>query len=116
DTYREWNALTEQQKDVNRLAADHLPTKVRAIGLDPADGPRLATAWQSLDESQLDQLARMEHERWAAPLRMAGWKPGPRDDARRIHNNLVPYDELDQGTKDYDIEQVRAVPMYLGLV
>ncbi len=61
-------------------------------------------------------LARMEHERWAAPLWMAGWKPGPRDDTRRIHPNLVPYDELDQGTKNYDIEQVRAVPMYLGLV
>ena len=114
DTYRAWDALTEQQKDVNRLAADHLLTKVRALGLDPADREGLVAAWQSLDDAQVDQLARMEHERWAAPLWMAGWTPGPRDDTRRIHPNLVPYDELDDDTKNYDIVQVRAVPEYLG--
>jgi hypothetical protein len=108
--------MSNESDDVNRLADDHLPVKVRALGLDPADRDGLVAAWQSLDESQLDQLARMEHERWAAPLWMAGWKSGPRDDSRRIHNNLVPYDELDQGTKNYDIEQVKAVPRYLGLV
>jgi len=106
--------MSNESDDVNRLAADHLLTKVRALGLDTAYRDGLVAAWQSLDESQLDHLARMEHERRAAPLWMAGWKPGPRDDSRRIHPNLVPYDELDQGTKDYDIEQVRAVPSYLG--
>jgi hypothetical protein len=108
--------MSNESDDVNRLAADHLLTKVRALGLDPADREGLVAAWQSLDDAKVDQLARMEHERWAAPLWMAGWTPGPRDDTRRIHPNLVPYDELDQGTKNYDIEQVRAVPMYLGLV
>jgi hypothetical protein len=115
ETYRDWDALTEQQKDVNRLAADHLLTKVRALGLDPGDRGAIASAWKSLAPGQIEMLARMEHERWAAPLAIAGWIPGSRNDDLRTHPNLVPYDELDQGTKDYDIEQVMAVPLYLGL-
>jgi voltage-gated potassium channel Kch len=113
DTYRDWDRLTEEQKDANRLAADHLETKVRAIGCDPSAREAVKAVWAALDVEQLEMLARIEHERWAAPLWMAGWLPGPRDDARRIHPNLVAYDELDQGTKDYDIEQVKALPTYL---
>ena len=73
----------------------------------------MKAAWAKLDAGVLDILARMEHERWAAPLWLANWESGPRNDARRIHNNLVPYDELDQGTKDYDTEQVKAAVQYL---
>jgi hypothetical protein len=113
DTYRDWDSLTEEQKDVNRLAADHLETKVRAIGCDPSALDTVKAAWEALDTEKLEMLARIEHERWAAPLWMAGWSPGTRDDERRMHPNLVAYDELDKPTKDYDMEQVRALPNYL---
>jgi hypothetical protein len=111
-TYRDWVDLTEEQKDVNRLAADHIPVKIRAVGLDPDAGPSLHAAWAGLDARQLDMLCRMEHERWAAPLWMAGWTPGIRDDSRRIHDNLVPYDELNEGTRKYDLEQVEMAVNY----
>jgi hypothetical protein len=110
--YRDWDDLTEEQKDGNRLAADHISIKIRAAGLDPDAGPSLHAAWQALDPSQLDMLCRMEHERWAAPLWMAGWTAGIRDDSRRIHDNLVSYDELNDGTKKYDREQVKMAASY----
>ena len=40
---------------------------------------------------------------------------GERDDAARTHPNLVPYDDLDQSTKDYDTEQVKQAAGYLQI-
>ena len=110
--FKRWEDLTEAQRDDNRSAGDHIEVKIRAAGLDPKQSD-LEEVWAKLDSDTLDMLSRMEHERWAAPLWLANWEAGPRDDARRIHNNLVPYDELDQGTKDYDTEQVKAAVQYL---
>ena len=110
--FKQWEDLNEAQRDENRSAGDHIEVKIRAAGLDPKQ-PNLKDVWAKLDSDTLDILSRMEHERWAAPLWLANWESGPRNDARRIHNNLVPYDELDQGTKDYDTEQVKAAVQYL---
>lgn len=113
EAYRDWDDLTEEQKDANRLAADHISVKIRAAGLNPnAGASSLRDAWQALDASQLDMLCRMEHERWAAPLWMAGWTAGIRDDSRRTHDNLVPYDKLDEGTRNYDLDQVKMAADY----
>ena len=112
DTYRGWDELTEEQKEGNRLAADHISVKFRAVNLATNAGAALQEAWGALDAAQLDMLCRMEHERWAVPLWMAGWVAGERDDALRKHPNLVPYDELDEGTRNYDLEQVRMSAAY----
>ena len=104
--------MSNESKDVNRLAADHLLTKVRALGLDPADREGLVAAWQSLDDAQVDQLARMEHERWAACRWMAAWTVGERNEGFGIHPNLVPYDELDEGTRIYDLKLVEMAASY----
>lgn len=112
DTYRAWEDLTEEQKDANRLAADHIAVKFRAVGVDRDSGPSLRVAWGGLDARQLDVLCRMEHERWAAPLWMAGWIAGERNDVLGLHPNLVPYDELDEGTRNYDLEQVKMAASY----
>jgi hypothetical protein len=112
-TFKPWSQLSEEQKDANRLAADHLETKVRSVGLDPKN-PELESEWKKLSDDQLDILSRMEHERWAAPYWMAGWKNGPRDDSRRIHPCLTPYDDLDKDTKKYDMDQVRKTAVYIS--
>ena len=104
--------MTEEQKEGNRLAADHISVKFRAVNLATNAGAALQEAWGALDATQLGMLCRMEHERWAAPLWMAGWVAGERDDALRKHPNLVPYDELDEGTRNYDLEQVRMSAAY----
>jgi hypothetical protein len=74
--------------------------------------------WNNLSDDQLEMLSRVEHERWAAPLWMAGWQKGANDQgktdySRRLHPNLVAYDALDEGTKKYDRDQVRKTAEYL---
>jgi hypothetical protein len=112
-TFKSWSELSEEQKDANRLAADHLETKVRSVGLDPKN-PNLVSEWKNLPDDQLEMLSRMEHERWSATYWMAGWKEGARDDSRRMHPNLVVYDALDDGTKKYDLDQVLKTAEYLS--
>jgi hypothetical protein len=104
--YKPWDKLTEEQKSDNRSAADHIAVKIRAAGLDPSD-PELNRKWQSLDPATLDMLSRVEHERWCAVKWLGGWRLGERCDERKVHNNLVAFDELDEATKDFDLQQVK---------
>lgn len=111
-TYRPWDQLNEEQKGASRSQADHIPFKVRALGLDPATVRR--SDWEKLTAEQVELLARLEHVRWAAYLWMTGWTFAPeRNDSKKQHPNLVPYDDLDEPTKDYDREAVRHLGEYL---
>ena len=58
----------------------------------------------------LEPLAELEHNRWNAQRRMDGWRWAdvPRkDEQRRIHPDLVEYDQLADGVKEYDRAIVR---------
>ncbi len=48
------------------------------------------------------KLLKAEHNRWWAERLLSDWRVGVRDDSRRIHPNLVPFEELDESTKDID--------------
>lgn len=112
-TFKVWGELSEEQKGASRSQADHIPFKLRAVGLNPATAT--AADWARLSAAEIETLARMEHARWAAYYWMTGWTLAPeRDDARKQHPNLVGYNELDEATKDYDRAAVRNVGIYLG--
>ena len=50
-----------------------------------------------------EALARNVHEVWAAGRLAAGWKYGPvRDDERKEHPCLIPFEDLPEEEKDYD--------------
>lgn len=61
-----------------------------------------------------EQLARNTHENWSSQRLAEGWRYGPvRDDARKEHPGLVPYDELSESEKQYDrttaLETLKAI-------
>lgn len=50
-----------------------------------------------------EALARNVHEVWAAVRLAEGWRYGPvRDEARREHPCLVPYEALPEAEREYD--------------
>ena len=50
-----------------------------------------------------EQLARNVHEVWSANRIKEGWKYGEeRDDLRKTHPCLVPFEELPESEKEYD--------------
>lgn len=61
-----------------------------------------------------EMLAKNTHENWARQRMDEGWRYGPeRNDERKEHPSLVPYEELSESEKDYDrrtaIETVKTI-------
>ncbi len=51
----------------------------------------------------IEAMAKNVHETWAENRISQGWSYGEqRDDSRRLHPCLVPYEELPEEEKDYD--------------
>jgi hypothetical protein len=50
-----------------------------------------------------EQIAAYVHDVWAAGRIAEGWQYGPeRNDERKEHPGIVPYDELPENEKEYD--------------
>lgn len=111
-----WDQLTEEMHESNRRLMIHLPAKLASAGVDlshwlgtglPADGISIPDLRR--DPARLEQLAELEHLRWMAERRLSGWQHGPtRDNLRRRHPDLVPWDQLPEASKRFDREIVLA--------
>lgn len=54
-------------------------------------------------EEITESLSKNVHEVWAAGRIAAGWKYGPvRDEIKKEHPCLIPYEDLSEEEKDYD--------------
>ncbi|MBI3270966.1 MAG: NAD-binding protein [Planctomycetes bacterium] len=117
-TNRVWAELSESAKDGGRQQADHIRVKLRAVGRTTvAAGSPEAEPDFRFSPAEVELLARVEHARWCAWRYLEGWTYGPtRDDARKLHDCLVPYDELSEGMKQFDRDAVEEVPRYLQVV
>lgn len=70
-----------------------------------------------LDQSLLqlvEMLARNTHDVWSQQRITDGWRYGPyRDDQKKEHPGLIPYEQLDESEKEYDrrtaIEVLKAI-------
>lgn len=50
-----------------------------------------------------EQLAENAHEVWAQRRMAEGWRYGPqRDEVKKEHPSLVPYENLPESEKEYD--------------
>ena len=50
-----------------------------------------------------EQLAKNTHEVWASARVSEGWQYGEtRDDTKKLHPCIVPYEDLTEVEKDYD--------------
>ncbi len=51
----------------------------------------------------VEALAKDVHEQWAAARMRDGWQYGPaRNDQKKLHPCLIPYEELPESEKEYD--------------
>jgi len=108
-SWQEWDRLAYTFKRENRSQADHHLFKLRQIAC------RLRNSTGSpafvFEDDELGNLAIAEHSRWNASRLIAGWRYGAeRNDAQKIHPDLVPYDQLTEVVKDYDRDAIRNLP------
>lgn len=51
----------------------------------------------------IEEMAKNVHEVWAQNRIKDGWRYGPvRDDVKKTHPCLIPYEDLSENEKDYD--------------
>lgn len=110
ESARSWGQLRETYRQSNRRAADHVKAKLASAGCFVPSGFRLS-ALDNLSlttpEALAEAMAELEHRSWCAGLRIDGWRAGRRrDNARRFHDNLVPYGRLSESVKAYDRDQI----------
>ena len=112
---KQWGELTEEQKDSNRSQADHISLKIRTAGHTPDITAKAWHEWCATSPNVVESLSRMEHERWMAHAYLAGWTyAAQRDDSKKQHPDLVPYDLLDDGSKEFDRKTVEGLADYLA--
>lgn len=106
-----WDTLPESSRRANRRAADHIWTKLEAVGyrIDRRDQalPRLVDQGARLEEpATLSALAELEHDRWWADRVVDGWQYGPvRDNQTQVHPDMRPCAELEDTARSKDAEQ-----------
>jgi hypothetical protein len=111
-----WDALPERLKESNRRQADHIGIKLQAAGCEIVPLARWDAAQFRFTPGEIDQLAQLEHVRWAEELRREGWTyaPGMRDEARHTHPALLPWDQLSEADKEKNRAVVRELPTFLA--
>jgi hypothetical protein len=113
---RPWKALDEELKESNRRQADDIPKKLRAIGCGfrPAVG-RKPVEITFNEEEEIEPLAEAEHERWFDEKTGDGWTQGtPRNDKKKIHPDLLPWENLPRNVQEYDRDTVRGIPEFMA--
>ena len=104
-----WERLATSYRQANRHQADHVWAKL-AVTDCRAVAEELVEAF-ALSPLEVERLAMVEHERWAADRYLDGWSYGPaRDNARKLHPQLIPYADLSEAMKDLDRFAVRGLP------
>ncbi len=106
-----WDDLPEVYRESNRRQADSHTTHLESVGCGfaPAkdDPPRRV----DFTPDEVEFLAQLEHERWWAQKRSAGYVYGPeRSDSERTHPSMVPWGELSESEREKDRQAVREVP------
>jgi len=103
-----WESLPETYREANRSSADHIEVKLRAVGRTLA--PRGSAAEAPLTPEELEVLSRMEHDRWWADRALDGWTYAPeRDNARKHHPDMVPYEQLSEPKRQLDRDNVQNI-------
>ncbi len=111
-----WEQLSPGFRTSNRLHADHIDVKLRAIGCRRVpSGQLMGPQVEAFTPAEVELMAEMEHARWCAERYFAGWQRGaPKDKLRKISPELVPWAELPEATREYDRAPVRSIPTLLA--
>ncbi len=110
---RRWSELAASYRDANRHQADHLWAKLAVT--DCRAVPEELVESFAFAPTEVERLAIIEHRRWSVERWLDGWTFGAeRDNARKLHPQLIPYAELSDAMQDLDRFAVRLVPALLA--
>jgi hypothetical protein len=108
-----WQELSEDLRAANRAQVHDLAAKMFTVGCVVA--PRRGLGGDVMSDEQVDKLAELEHDRWCAERRGQHWTYGPvRDDDKKLHPDLVEWENLRDDSRDKSRRAIRRLPDILG--
>lgn len=110
--YENFDAQPALLQESNRDQARDIPRKLQLLGYRVASSASVPASKrvEAFEPAELEYLAYLEHRRWMDERLRAGWTWGEkRDDKRRTHPDLVPYDELSERSRDLDRSAVAGI-------
>jgi serine phosphatase RsbU (regulator of sigma subunit) len=111
----DFDNLPEEIKYSNIDNAAHIPTKLLSIGYKVRQVKKgFKPVALHLKEEEIETMARVEHLRWSWEKRLNGWILGSiKDDIKKTHPSLIPFEELNESEKEKDRELVKLIPALL---
>jgi hypothetical protein len=125
DANKPWADLKEEYRISNRRAVMHIYAKLFEAGFDLRTWMGGHDVWRELptmapderlyrNDQERDRLAELEHRRWISDRRLSGWRYGPeRDNARKLHPDIKPFDELTPEVQGYDRQFIEVLDKLL---
>ena len=110
----EWEDLEEAGREASRANVRDVPGKLAHLACfmvpTRGDDPPF-----TFEPDEIDALARAEHDRWVAEKVAAGWRRGaPTDKVAKVHEALVPWEELPDDQREKDRDLVVGIPQILA--
>jgi voltage-gated potassium channel Kch len=112
---RPWDESEEHTRDSNRHQAADIRHKLTEIGCDIEPISDWDAAPFEFSPEELEHLSQIEHDRWWKDKEAAGWRLGPvKDERRREHPDMIPWEEISEPTREKDRQAVRYIPALLA--
>jgi serine phosphatase RsbU (regulator of sigma subunit) len=107
--------LPDEAQYSNIDNAAHIPTKLLSIGYKIRQVKKgFRPVALHLNPEEVETMARVEHLRWSWEKRLNGWTYGRvKDEIKKTHPSLVPYEQLSESEKGKDRELVKLIPAFL---
>lgn len=116
-----WETLSERKKEANRYVVRHIGNKLHFLEKTGARDLNAETL-----RKHINILAPLEHKRWAAEKLVAGFAAGKVDggdkatkkllrETIKLHDKLVPFEELDQENVSKDLDIFLMIPFLLAI-
>jgi hypothetical protein len=113
----DYEDLPEDVKLQNRGAASDLPAKLAVLGYVLCQNalPEASRDHVDLADPRFKLLAKREHERWLAYKIKTGWRyADERDNPRRLHPAVLPWDELPDEERRKNLRVVQRLPQIVA--
>jgi hypothetical protein len=112
---RPWDELPESLRESNRSQAADIDAKLAAISYEAVTSIEGVDSVTEFSSDEVEQLARLEHDRWVSERLASGWTLGPTKDVEAKRSPyLVPWEELTEEVRDLDRDTVRRIPQFLA--
>ncbi len=112
---RPWEDLEENYRLSNRRQANQIPRKLQIIGYGLIPSLEDAPAPHHFTDEEVEKLAKHEHEFWMQEKLDGGWRYGKvRNDSEKLHDCLVPWDDLPEEEKEKDRDTAQNIPSTLA--